>query len=807
MSPLGSGRRGLRSQLFDILSTIAPVDSVRRPQTISIARKQLSSLSPSPKYASTVSSCHNESKSELSSPRQPHDAGIRGSKISSRRNSSSQRRELDDRRHHKDNGTHIMPQQPQPRAKHMPKCAEVHVPCPNQRLTTSRSVEPPINAPLRYLKGYNLSRPQRRELRAAIESECAEIRSSTDRDVYSDEYLVREMSLYPLSQIHPKWKQNLKTLYANKRNNVPVSETWKMLSTEDSDIVPGWIKGILGSPRTAPPPSTRWRRLCRNEAARRWPLMILWLLLHSPLRALRFLEATTTRFSPSFPMVADCFIYLETFHIADFLSSPKSKKRYIHTLRHCLRPEVLPHLSMGSQSGFRLYLKYCESHILLKGFKHVIKRQKFLSLETLLCFTDLFTKQGNIPEALNSLRLLMTRFEPQKYHKSPTVTDRCCNLLKLDRYTRKDDGNITFEILPQILQMGVQPDLSIYNIVVSNASKSDDLDTALQIVQLMESQGVTPDSHTYLLILHNAVRLRDYEKVDHILHKITKVKTLSTHPHIVSKTLHAILLLPNSTGPGQKGAMETFHKMLNVYKRAHQLQPLVDLGLVPYSQNDQVLSASKSPPSNQSLGIMITAYLRTQPDPDKVWEYFTRFQKLVASGHPLITPLVSTDYVFNSFLMALRFESRMIPNCFMLLKYMLQPLSETALYVARGQGCDPLSPLPAQPSKRTWTILLNTLISHNQIEAAEKLHQTMKDRGVEINDVSWNTLIRGYASNQMVEAAAKALKEMERQSWSPDGHTVKALGFIENQELLRTILDHLDSESELEKGKSAVEEC
>lgn len=91
------------------------------------------------------------------------------------------------------------------------------------------------------------------------------------------------------------------------------------------------------------------------------------------------------------------------------------------------------------------------------------------------------------------------------------------------------------------------------------------------------------------------------------------------------------------------------------------------------------------------------------------------------------------------------------------------------------------------------------------MQAAESLYKTMKERGVEINDVAWNILIRGYACNQMVEAAAKALKEMERQSWSPDGHTVKALGFIENQELLRTLLDRLDAnESELEKSKLAT---
>ncbi|GBF66964.1 hypothetical protein TMEN_9687 [Trichophyton mentagrophytes] len=795
MSPLGGGKAGLRSQLFGILSTVAHADSVWIPSNASIARKQFTSLSPSSRYATSLRSTYDEPDSGLPPPEPTVTRGHRDPESSSRRKGLARRRKSEE------SGRHEQNEQPQHRRIDIPQCKETPTSRVNEKSKPTHSVAPPISAPLRYLKGYNLSQPKRRQLRGQIESECAGIQSYGDLAVHPSEYLVREMSLYPLTHIHPSWKKNLKTLYDHKRRSVPVSETWRLLSTEDSEVVRQWIKSILSSSRTEPPPSARWRRLCRTEAARRWPIMILWLLLHSPTQALRFLEATTTRFSPSFPMVADCFIFLERFHIAEFQDSPKLKSRYTRALQHCLRPEVLPYLSRDSQTGFRLYLKYCEHHNLVKCFNYVLRNQKFLSLETLLYFTDLFTKNGDISTALSSLHLLITRFESQKPVRYQKISDRCCNLLKLDRYTRQDDGTISFDILPRILQMGVQPDLSIFNIVVSNALRADDLDTALQIVQLMENQGVTPDSYTHLSILHHAVRLRDHEKVDHVLSKIAKVDSLSTQPHLVSKTLHAMLLFPHNSNPGQKGSMESFHKMLDVYKKSHQIQPLVDLGLVPRSQNDELLSASKSPPSSQALNIMITAHLRTRPHADKIWKYFTRFQALVASGHPMITPLISTDYVFNSFLMALRFESQMIYKCFKILNYMLQPLPEVAVQTMKAHNSGPVPLRPAQPSQRTWTILLNTLISHNQMQAAESLYKTMKERGVEINDVAWNILIRGYACNQMVEAAANALKEMERQSWSPDGHTVKALGFIENQELLRTLLDRLDaSESELEKS-------
>ncbi|EFQ96725.1 pentatricopeptide repeat protein [Nannizzia gypsea CBS 118893] len=795
MSPLGGGRRGLRSRLFGILSTVAHADSARISPNASIARKQFTSLSPLPRYATKLRSSHDEPDSDPLPPETPLHRARQEPELPSRTKGSAGRQKLEETSHHGQKG------QPQRQRTDIPERSQTPTPRLNAQAKPSRSVTPPISAPLRYIKGYNLSQPKRRQLREKIESECMGIQSSPDHAVNPSEYLVREMSLYPISHVHPSWKKNLKALYDHKRRNVPVPETWELLSTEDSEVVRRWIKSILGSPRTDLPPSARWRRLCRTEAARRWPIMVLWLLLHSPMQALRFLEATTTRFSPSFPMVSDCFVYLEKFHAAEFQDSSKLKSRYIRALQHCLRPEVLPYLSKDSQTGFRLYLKHCERHSLMKCFNYVLRNQKFLSLETLFYFTDLFTKSGNIREALNSLRLLITRFESQNHVRYQKISDRCCNLLKLDRYKRQDDGTISFDILPQILQMGVQPDLFIFNIVVSNALKADDLDTALQIVQLMENQGVTPDSYTHLSILHHAVRLRDHEKVDHILSKIAKVDTLSAQPHLVSKTLHAMLLFPHNTSPGQKGPLESFQKMLDFYKKTHQIQPLVDLGLVPRSQNDELLSASKSPPSSHVLNIMITAHLRTRPHSDKIWRYFTRFQALVASGHPLITPLASTDYIFNSFLMALRFEPQTIYRCFKILNYMLQPLSELAVQTIQAQNSGPASPRPAQPSKRTWTILLNTLISHNQMQAAEKLHQTMKERGVEINDVAWNILIRGYACNQMVEAAANALKEMERQSWSPDGHTVKALGFIENQELLRTLLDRLDAgESELEKS-------
>ncbi|KAK2861197.1 hypothetical protein FQN49_004446 [Arthroderma sp. PD_2] len=807
MSPLAGGRRSLRSPLSGILSNFVHVKPIPSSPNTSIARRHHILLPLIPKDATDVKDCHEDSTPRLPQANPCLDSTAQVSHSAPRyRKIATRSYKLRATRHNEINGidTTTQPQpQPQDGTGNMPGRLRGDVSQSDERLTTTKWTKGSTRSPLRH---HSLPQEHRLAIYDSIRDQCEELGTSPDRSLYSREFQTRQRSLYPVTLIHPEWAHNMKTLITNKRRGTPEAEIWEMLHTEDPQAVSTWIKQALNSPSPSAGPHTRWLQLSRSEAARQWPSMVLWLLLNSPKEALDFLEVTTGCYSPAYSMVSDCFIYLELFHLAEFESSPTLKDRYLSSLRHCLRPSLLPYLSVAGQRGFRLYLKYCTPRIVRMTFKRIIESGKFVPVDTLLYFTDLFTKHGNTAESLYTLRLATTRFTSPGLLKSRKFTSRCCNLLKLDRCSRKDDGGLAFEILPQILGMGVQPNLSIFNVVVSNASKNDDVDTALAMVRLMESQGITPDSYTYLSILHNAVRLMDHEKVDYILHKITKVDLLSKQPHIVSKTLHAMLMFPNNSGLGQKVATaESFEAMLEVYKRAHKIQPLIDLGLISDDQSDKHLSITKSPPSNPSLGLMISSYLRMQKDLSRVWQTFKRFQELVTSGHPSIAPLVRTDYVFNAFLMALRFDSQMIPQCVMVVDSMLQPLPETALQTS--QSGRPL-PLPqAQPSKRTWTILLNILISHNQIEAAEKLRQMMKERGIEFNDVAWNILIRGYASNQMVEAAAKALKEMESQYWTPDGHTVKALGLIENQELLRTLLDHLDtSEPEPEEGKLATPE-
>jgi pentatricopeptide repeat protein len=99
---------------------------------------------------------------------------------------------------------------------------------------------------------------------------------------------------------------------------------------------------------------------------------------------------------------------------------------------------------------------------------------------------------------------------------------------------------------------------------------------------------------------------------------------------------------------------------------------------------------------------------------------------------------------------------------------------------------------PVKPSVRTWTLLLSSFIFHRQIHASEKIREMMDKHNVQYSDVTWNTIINGYANVQNIPETAAAIKAMEQQGFSIDSYTMKSLRYLRDPERLWVAIDELD---------------
>lgn len=608
-------------------------------------------------------------------------------------------------------------------------------------------------------------------------------------NVYKHEYLLSSRSLYPKHLTHLNWSKNFDTILSGRLHGIPTSDIWARLSVDNESEVCSWIRELRDTDGKMSVSFDAWWTLHRDEAARRWPDICLWLLLNSPVEALTFIQRTVGILSPPVGMIADCLNYLDHFHSHEFEASV-----YHDTISHCLQPSKWS-IVKPSQICIRLFLKHSGLHGIQLALDHVINWRLDLPLVTLLYILDRFLQCDSIIDSLRVLYLIReSRLTPNAL-STPEVLQRCARLLALG--SRHEGGEIPLQTLREaLIDIGVEPDQSMYNALISIALRSEDHELGWSVFQSMKDHDIVPDSYTFLLLLNDALKRSDPERIDSILWHVNQRESMIQHPHLVSKTMHAILVLSRQSADSISEKSDCFHHMLDVYLKAHDPSPLVDLGIIPSPDEDN-LHEFITPPSPHALFLIITAYLEMNESPAIAYQLFHRFRELVIEGHDMIAPLTETDHIYNAFLMIFNPDINQLEHCVMIVETMLQPLPETA--VLESQGGRPLQ--QAAPTTQTWTILLLALFRHHQPQTVSRVRELMLSRGVKFADVTWDVIIQGYARMQMVGETAAALKEMQRDNWAFTTHTIHGVSFLHDQELLRTLLQRLDSDEDAESDQ------
>ena len=543
-------------------------------------------------------------------------------------------------------------------------------------------------------------------------------------------------------------------------------QNWTCL---DTDRVIGSYRGLSSG---KDPADDETLELQGSENDRLWQNVMLWCLKHQRRKALTLLLVTyrSHRYRPLRYVVSDSLKFLARYFLHG-VASPNSMIVDAVWFLTCKFMEGASdqdeHFAVPQQLIY-LVLRHSDDLRVLSLYSLIDSNKAVLHIDTMLHFVNKFVDGGRINLSMRLLATIVNAGFDRSYHG---IQMACVKLLRA-RFDPQIEYNVRSTILTQILEMGVRPNIQMFNTILLNAGEGGDFANAWQMYGLAKDNALIPNSITYNVLLKGAELSGESSNLEMVLREIETNREVLQDLRLVSNVLNAVSLL----SPGDE-----FDAMLDIYKEHCDLRPLQELSLCE-GETGAPTGASYSgiQPTKYILTRMILAYVkRHQGSPSLVHNYNLYYQH-VKEKHPLIAPLAEESYVANAFLLAFGQETDTLKHCTTVVKHMLEFSSSKSDIVG--------SVAYSAPTVQTWSILLYAFFRNNQRRAAEKVLDMMRERGIRKDRVAWNTMISGYAHSQDVKASVDAVKRMEAAGFDADAFTTKALGRLWIRDRLMQLL-------------------
>ena len=547
-----------------------------------------------------------------------------------------------------------------------------------------------------------------------------------------------------------------------------------------------FLRYFLDLPSGRDHTNEKWVGLQGPDFAQLFRNVLLWCLKYRKKSALLLLLATFKgrKYRPPRYMISDSLHFLARYFLFNVSNpDPMAVDAIWFLTRKFIEgaDDQEQEFAVDQQVIFNL-LEHSDDARVVSLYWLLSTNKAVLHADTMLQFLNRFVDMGKIEL---SMKLLDTvaKTGHELYHVD--VQMACVKLLRA-RSNAQTEYAFRSNILKQILEMGVRPDIHMFNTILLNAGEGGDFDNAWRMYHLAKGSALTPDPITFCVLLKGAKLSGDYSNLERVIREIQSNGKVLQDLRVVGDVLHAISLI----SPGDE-----FGAMLNFYKQHCDVRPLQELSLL--GNETQVPPGGKSQglrPTSTILNQMILAYIKIHEGSLDLMHIYERYYQGVKENHPLIAPLAVDDVVANAFITAFGKKSNTLQHCTTVVKHMIEfssPNFATSYKVAYKA-----------PTVQTWTILIATYFSWGQRRAAKKVLDMMLKRGIGGDKVTWNVLIKGYALSQDVNAVADTVKSMEAAGSETDDYTIKALGILWRQDLLARALDR--SRTEIPINESTI---
>ena len=508
----------------------------------------------------------------------------------------------------------------------------------------------------------------------------------------------------------------------------------------------------------------------KSTALQRWQQVAIWLLYHEKERMVDFLRATNVEPYPPLTCMEDSMQYLAT-HFSQVDDSMRGK--HLQSLGRLFidiaNQRGLNRLRMDG-SFFRLLIPHCTNEQINEFYRTIKLRHVKVSWHTFLHFATHFAKHDRFEQALDAI--LEAKSAGAALH-SYALRSTCATLLRTA--IRLPGGlRATMRIVSNLVKIGLPLNIHLCNIIMLNAVEAGDLKTAFSIYHSLVEHGLNADAYTYCILLKGCkANIDDAETLNTTIRSAIQGTTVAEHIVLATEILHCLAV--HHTRKTPENAFET---VSNAYALLFNLEPLEKLGLpLPKPSQPFGQAQPKLQPNQYALGIMLATYLDQYFAHNRttalVYDLYLRLRALVEIGEEPFNTLAETDHVANTFLSAFIRTKKGLLYATEVIKDMQRPLPPAA----KAKQC--------QPTTHTWSIFLHGFTRHRQVTLAEEVLIYMRGKGIEPNQVTWNTLLGGYAAAQDLDGTLDALRRAEADGLAWDEWTMGGLRRLVDQQKLK----------------------
>lgn len=571
------------------------------------------------------------------------------------------------------------------------------------------------------------------------------------------------------------WNKNharLQFQYDSKLQGKPLKDVTPILNSQAEE----WATAILETEDdTANIESyqsrfkTPWRTL--------WLHSMQWILHNSVEDAPKFLKITHTQPYPPSSWVADTLQYLAARLGHGSLESDGYSFDTLIDLFCVLskRPNSPSLVSPGS--FLSLLLPRCSAEQVQRLLTTIREQRVEVHWRTLLQFSGRLARLGHFEEALG---VLLDAASAGADIDSQQFKSNCAIILR--KSIEQHDGlRVSLRIVSNLVSLGVKLNIQLCNILVLNAVEAGDLKTAFSVYNSLVEHGIQADKYTHAILLKGCKSaIEDSQTLNETIRRAIEGIDILKAPIVATEILHALYLHHFHHYPDR-----AFSMLAEAYSQLFHTGALRSIGILSPQLN--LSTANLQEPTLAAIGIMFNAYLRQYQDSSyqqgdrSAYALYLRFRDRVNEGKSPFTRLCETDHVANAFIMAFTQSQFTLQHALEVIQDIQRPITASSPKPDDQAPMQDLTITPSPPTVQTWSILLNGFTKHGKMNAAEQVLDFMRHKGIEPNQVSWNTLINGYAGVQDADGAIGAVRRMQDQGWRVNEITRRAMGRLRSR--------------------------